>query len=358
METSKNKQIAHKILAILTLCTLVLSTQVNNIYAKDTNSGSINSSNTDSTVSAGGAGGGSAATINSPNTTTSSTQQTDNNPDRNHDGIIDTFEKCAFVENKWEDFCKKNVGNNPNNNGNQNNNNNWYPMPTTFETGKSMPQPQPNQPQMNGPDRNNDWIVDEFEKCAFVENKGEENCKKMMQNKWPDNWNNPNNNGMNNGMNFGLWMEAYKDQVMKLQEELKTAIENWDQAKAQETTKKMMELAQEIKKKMLENQKNQPNNTNTDKANNPQNSKQDKQMEFKKKLSEKVVNMLDKTVDSMPSEKRTVFINKVISKIDSLLEKTENEKKKTLLLTLKDYFKNRLEDTDEEWLVKEILSWN
>lgn len=85
-----------------------------------------------------------------------------------------------------------------------------------------------------------------------------------------------------------------------------------------------------------------------DKKPEPRGQEKPKEMIKKSLLSQKTRDLINKKIDSISSDKKETYLNKLISKIDTLVEKTKNDKIKGMLLELKMLLKTKLENLSQD----------
>lgn len=229
-----------------------------------------------------------------PITSTWTTVINPNDPDRNHDGKIDEFEKCAFVEKNWEEKCRSLINQN---NGDLNNNADFNAQLEPLKKEYLL-------------------LVEELKKAkeAWDKTKVEELNKKLVE-------------------------------VSKKVNELR---KTFNQDKKEEIKNSKEEVKKDVKD-LKEEKKNDKQALKDDMKN--------KRDILKKKLSEKSVSRLDSIIDAMTWEKKTELVNSLIVKIDALIEKADNQKKKEILQAFRDYLKSKLNagNVTEDSILEEIL---
>lgn len=139
----------------------------------------------------------------------------------------------------------------------------------------------------------------------------------------------------------------------------------------QEHKNKMIEITEDFKEKLLpyikedkiedfnkyieakiEYIKNNVWKPNIDNIKKPVNIQKPKML-----LTKPMKDNLIKTFNKISVEKRELFLNKVIEKIDNLLQKEITEKKKQLLIELKDFIKNEyLSSIEDEAIINEVIA--
>lgn len=213
-------------------------------------------------------------------------------------------------------------------------------------------------------DRNNDWVIDEFEKCAFVEMKWEDACRKnpMMS-----------------------WMNMMKD-MMKMMPNMSWANMGMHMEKVKEMMRwvpdmswanMMLDKAWMMMDKMKNMMRNVPNmsgmNMMLSGVNNMMRNMPVMPMKPMRMLDKNLKEKFDKKIDALSWDAKIEFINKLISRIENVRESVEKNAKyskfrKNKLLETLDmiewYLNTKLEElgantnsSDEENVINEIL-WN
>ena len=104
----------------------------------------------------------------------------DDNPDRNNDGIVDEFEKCAFIEKLDEEHCRKKMEENEwRNEDGEGHDRDWDEDDRDWdEDDRDWDE---DERETDDADRNHDGKIDDFEECAFIKGFGEDDCRKKMK---------------------------------------------------------------------------------------------------------------------------------------------------------------------------------